>query len=163
MADVNKVSYKLYEDALPDIMKNHIDAFYPVFDSYRYVLTDSNLPVEIFPTDIEEFRVWFMEGVGDQMCKAFLLHISGNEENNPESAKLRKEFQVAMENMVLKRLVEYNVDDETIEMLMLFVSSTYEVLFQPKVESLLTDTNQVDTNVSSSTDDLNVELNIGNH
>lgn len=163
LADVNKVSYKLYEDALPDIMKNHIDAFYPVFDSYRYVLTDSNLPVEIFPTDIEEFRVWFMEGVGDQMCKAFLLHISGNEENNPESAKLRKEFQVAMENMVLKRLVEYNVDDETIEMLMLFVSSTYEVLFQPKVESLLTDTNQVDTNVSSSTDDLNVELNIGNH
>ena len=162
LADVNKVSYKLYEDALPDIMKNHIDAFYPVFDSYRYVLTDSNLPVEIFPTDIEEFRVWFMEGVGDQMCKAFLLHISGNEENNPESAKLRKEFQVAMENMVLKRLVEYNVDDETIEMLMLFVSSTYEVLFQPKVESLLTDTNQVDTNVSSSTDDLNVELNIGN-
>ena len=161
IADVRKVSYKLYEDALPDIMKNHIDAFWPVFDSYRYVLKDANLSESILPTNIEDFRVWFMEGMGDQMCKGFLLHISGNEENNPEAAKLREDFKVAMENMVLKRLVENNVGDEVKDVLMAFVSATYEVLFRPKVESLLTDTNQVDTNVSSSTDDLNVELNIG--
>jgi hypothetical protein len=66
-----------------------------------------------------------------------------------------------MENMVHKRLVENNVDEENTNMLMLFVTATYEVLFKPKVESLLTDTNQVDTDLSSSTDDLNVELNIG--
>ena len=161
IADVSKVSYQLYKDALPNIMKNHIDAFWPVFDSYRYVLTDTNLPEDILPTNIEDFREWFMEGMGEQMCKGFLLHIAGNEENNPEAAVLMTEFKEAMENMVRKRLVDNNVDQETTDMLMLFVSSTHEVLFRPKVQSLLTDTNQVDTNVSSSTDDLNVELNIG--
>ena len=162
IADVRKVSYKLYQDALPDIMKNHIDAFWPVFDSYRYVLTDSNLPEEILPTNIEDFREWFMEGMGDQMCKGFLLHIAGNEEKNPEAAVLRTQFKEGMENMVRKRLVAYNVDEETIDMLMLFVGATYEVLFKPKVESLLTDTNQVaEEGLSSSTDDLNVVLNIG--
>ena len=162
IADVRKVSYKLYQDALPDIMKNHIDAFWPVFDSYRYVLTDSNLPEEILPTNIEDFREWFMEGMGDQMCKGFLLHIAGNEEKNPEAAVLRTQFKEGMENMVRKRLVAYNVDEETTDMLMLFVGATYEVLFKPKVESLLTDTNQVaEEGLSSSTDDLNVVLNIG--
>ena len=161
IADVSKVSYQLYKDALPNIMKNHIDAFWPVFDSYRYVLTDTNLPENILPTNIEDFREWFMEGMGEQMCKGFLLHIAGNEESNPEAAVLMTEFKDAMENMVRKRLVDNNVDQETTDMLMLFVSSTHEVLFRPKVQSLLTDTNQVDTNVSSSTDDLNVELNIG--
>jgi len=161
IADVRKVSYKLYQDALPDIMKNHIDAFWPVFDSYRYVLTDANLSPEILPTNIEDFRVWFMEGMGEQMCKGFLLHIAGNEEKNPEAAVLRTEFKDAMENMIRKRLDDNNVDEETTNILMLFVSATYEVLFKPKVESLLTDTNQVDTELSSSTDDLNVVLNIG--
>ena len=161
LADVSKVSYKLYEDALPDIMKKHIDAFWPVFDSYRYVLTDTNLPEDILPTNIEDFREWFMEGMGEQMCKGFLLHISGNEENNPDAKKLIADFKDGMENMVRKRLVDNNVDAETTDMLMLFVSATHEVLFRPKVQSLLTDTNQVDTDFSSSTDDLNVELNIG--
>ena len=143
-------------------MKNHIDAFWPVFDSYRYVLTDSNLPEEILPTNIVDFREWFMEGMGDQMCKGFLLHIAGNEEKNPEAAVLRTQFKEGMENMVRKRLVAYNVDEETTDMLMLFVGATYEVLFKPKVESLLTDTNQVaEEGLSSSTDDLNVVLNIG--
>lgn len=161
IADVSKVSYQLYKDALPDIMKNHIDAFWPVFDSYRSVLTDSNLPEDILPTNIEDFRAWFMESMGEQMCKGFLLHIAGNENNNPEAAVLKTEFKEGMENMVHKRLVENNVDEENTNMLMLFVTATYEVLFKPKVESLLTDTNQVDTDLSSSTDDLNVELNIG--
>ena len=53
------------------------------------------------------------------------------------------------------------MDHSLANMLMLFVTATYEVLFKPKVESLLTDTNQVDTDLSSSTNDLNVELNIG--
>lgn len=161
IADVSKVSYKLYKDALPDIMKNHIDAFWPVFDSYRHVLSESDLSEDILPTNIEDFRVWFMEGMGEQMCKGFLLHIAGNEEKNPEAEKLIAEFKDGMENMVRKRLVDNKVDEEKISVLMLFVSATHEVLFKPKVESLLTDTNQVDTELSSSTDDLNVVLNIG--
>ena len=158
-SDVRKVSYQLFEKSLPAIVNGNVDVLWPAIDSYRSILTDNDLPEEIIPTTKEEFRELFMEGVGDDICKAFLMHYVGNEGKNAKSAELQTKVKETVLELIHNRLIENNLDEESSTLLTTFFSGVYDEGFNPILVSMLTDTNQMqEAGMSSVTDDLETVL-----
>ena len=162
LADVQKVSYQHCMNALPSIVKSNADIFWPALDRKRSVLTNLQLDGAIIPTTKEEFREWFAEGLGDQICQAFIMHFEGNEGGKPRSAALIKDIRATLIDMFRKRFADYHVPDEKAALLNLFVGAYYDKNLRLQMESMLTDTNQLsEEGLSSITDDLNIELYLG--
>lgn len=162
VADVQKLSYQLCMNTLPSIVKGNADVFWPALDSKRSILTNIKLDGAIIPTTLEEFREWFVEGMGDKMCHALIMHFEGNEGKNPRSAALINDLRETLIDMFRKRFADYNVPDDKANLLLLFVGAYYDKSFRLQMESMLTDTNQLsEDGLSSITDDLNTELYLG--
>ena len=162
VADVQKVSYQLCMNTLPRLVKGNADVFWPALDSKRSILTNIKLDGAIIPTTLQEFREWFAEGLGDKISQALIMHIEGNEINNPQSAALVNDIRETLVDMFRKRFADYHVPADKSTLLLLFVGAYYNKNLRLQMESMLTDTNQLsEEEVSSITDDLNTKLYIG--
>jgi len=162
VADVQKLSYQLYMNHLPSIVKNNADVLWPTLDGHRSMLTEAELSENIIPTTIEEFREWFAAGMSEKMCQTFMMHFEGNEGKNPKAVALVDEVREQLVGMFSKRLAEYNAPEEKTAALTLFVGAYYDEIFKPIMESMLTDTNQLkEPKNKSVTDDLNTVLRLG--
>ena len=162
IADLQKESYLKYKNYLPTLVKDNADVFFNTLNTIREDLTASGIDEKTIPTDLDEFREWFMSGVGSKMCQALMIHFEGNEGNNPESAGLKGEIRDGLITMFSDRLNEFKAPEDKANLLLFLVGAFFDEIYKQRMESILSDENQLNkTELKSVTDDLNTELTIG--
>ena len=162
LADVQKVSYQYCLNSLISIVRGNADVFWPALERKRSVLDNFKLNKAVIPETADEFRKWFVNGMGDKMYEALIMHFEGDEDKNPRSEALIKELKETLMDMFRKRFTAYQVPADKKYFLLLFANAYYNKTFQLQMESMLSDKNQLsEDDMLSMTDDLNTTLYIG--
>lgn len=101
-----------------------------------------------------------MEFLGAPFTEAYMIHNTGNENENPRSQAVIAEFEEGVKKLCLKRL-EGQVDEASIESQATLLQGMLMKYINPWLTSILTDTNQAtDAALSSRTNDLQAVLTI---
>lgn len=160
--DVQKMCYNLLYDNIYSGLGGYVNIYWSTIDSYRSKLALFGLPEGFLPPTPEATAKLLTDNLGTELSQIFLIFNQGNEGKNPLSALLGAQVKSKAEAVVSQRLKDLGKSDSETTVIMNVLLAAYDYYVGKGLNSLLTDTNQMqNADLSSVTDDLNVVLNIG--
>ena len=159
IADVKQESYKRTSSNIVGGLVWHINEYWPTIETYRNILPNLGLPAMLLPATPQEAGELLVQYFGPSLEEIYMIHNAGNENENPRSKVLITDVEASMKQLCLQRL-KGAVDDAKLEATAGLVQGLLMGYLRPILTSMLTDTNQEVSPVSSRTNDLNVVLNI---
>lgn len=156
MADIQQECYKRSSTNLIYGLAWHVNEYWSTIQTYRTALGLSNF----IPDTPQKTAELLMEFLGTPFTEAFMIHNTGNENENPRSQAVINEFEDGVKKLCLKQL-KGQVPEDQLEAQATFVQGMLMLYIKPTLTSMLTDTNQAtDAALSSWTNDLHTVFTI---
>lgn len=160
MADIQKECYNRSASNIVGGLVWHINEYWPTIESYRSQFSDLGLPPTLLPATPQETGQLLMEYMGGSLREAYMIHMTGNENENPRSQAVIADFEKGLKDLCMHQM-KGSVDDNALDATAAFLQRMLMVYARPLLTSMLTDTNQAaDAALASRTDDLNAVLTI---
>lgn len=159
IANLRQECYKRSSTNIVDGLVWHINEYWPTIESYRSVLPTLGVPAMLLPNTPQEAGELIMEYLGDSLRDVFMIHLTGNENDNPRGQVLIADIDAAVKQLCIQRM-KGSGDDASLDATVGLIHTLLMAYLKPILTSMLTDTNQEVSSLSSRTNDLDVVLNI---